>query len=64
MNRYVYDGPVMIFDQVAQEDWHAETMAVSAKKAKSNLQFRWKKENGYTADIKIHLPGKLEIEED
>lgn len=44
MNRYVYDGPVMEFDTCVTRRWKASTYAVSEKKAKSNLAYRFKKQ--------------------
>lgn len=59
MNRYSYNGPVMEFDNCVQHNWKGETMAVSEKKAKSNLTYQWKKQHGRSASTKIRLPGKL-----
>ena len=61
MNRYSYEGPVMQFERIVQNNWKVETTAPSEKKALSNLSYRWKKENGLTANNKISLPGKLKI---
>lgn len=49
MQQYQYDGPVMRFDDCVQHRW----------KAKSNLAYRYKKENGLMPNTKITLPGKL-----
>ena len=59
--KYVYDGPVMRFDHCIQTKWKAETFALSPQKAKSNLIFRYKKENGFEPTAKITLPGKLKL---
>lgn len=56
---YVYKGAVMIFDRVIDQYWEAETTATSAKKAKSNLIFRYKKMNGLGPTTKITLPGQV-----
>ena len=56
---YVYKGAVMMFDQVIDQYWEAETTATSAKKAKSNLIFRYKKMNGLEPTTKITLPGQV-----
>lgn len=61
MNKYSYNGPVMEFDRCIADRWKGETVAVSEKKAKSNLIFRYKQENGKTANARISLPGKLTI---
>lgn len=57
--KYIYDGPVMKFNTCIQNHWSAETYVSSPAKAKSNLAFRFKKENGFANTAKITLPGKL-----
>lgn len=59
MKEYVYDGPVMRFEDCVQSRWKASTYAPTESKAKNNLAYRFKKENGLTANAKITLPGKL-----
>ena len=59
MNVYYFDGPVMRFENCVQNRWKASTYAPSEAKAKSNLSYRYKKENGLMANTKITLPGKL-----
>ena len=59
--KYRYRGPVMGVDKCIQEDWEGETMAVSERKAKSNLMFRWKKQHGYPPTFLISLPQSLSI---
>lgn len=59
MREYRYDGPVMRFEDCVQHRWKASTYATSEAKAKSNLTYRYKKENGLTPNTKITLPGKL-----
>ena len=61
MNEYIYDGPVMEFGRCITARWMASTYAVSEKKARSNLIFRYNKEHGKTANAKITLPGKLAV---
>ena len=51
----------MEFGSCIQRNWTGETIAVSEKKAKSNLAYRWKKENNRCTGTKISLPGKLTI---
>ena len=57
--RYSYDGPVCEFEKCLTREWKATTFAVSEKKAKSNLAFRFKQETGREANSKISLPGEL-----
>ena len=58
MNRYVYDGPVLIFGRWVT-DWKGETIADSDKKAKSNLTYQYKKKNKLLPNTKVTLPGEL-----
>ena len=57
MNLYLYDGPVMEFDNCVANRWTASTRAVSEKKARSNL----KKKNNRLPGTKIILPGKISL---
>jgi hypothetical protein len=59
--RYTYEGPVLIFGKVATPRWYGETMAVSEKKAKSNLAYQYKRQHGKTACASVSLPGKLMV---
>lgn len=59
MQEYVYDGPVMKFDICIQHNWKAKTIAPTEAKARSNLAYRFKKENGMLPNAKITLPGKI-----
>lgn len=63
MNKYIYDGPVKEFDRLVAEHWKASTYAVSEKKAKSNLAFQYKRENGLMPRTMISLPGKIKLAE-
>lgn len=63
MNKYIYDGPVKEFDRIVTEHWKASTYAVSEKKARSNLAFQYKRENGLLPRTMISLPGKIVIAE-
>lgn len=61
MQEWTYDGPVLIFDKCVADKWHASTFAVSEKKAKSNLKYRFKKEHGYVTGTRVDIPGKLSL---
>lgn len=61
MNRYVYDGPVMEFGTCIMARWKASTYAISEKKARSNLAYRFKRENNRTPNTKITLPDKVKL---
>ena len=59
--KFIYNGPVMKFDTCIKDRWSAETFAPSAAKARSNLAYRFKKENGFASSAKITLPGELKL---
>lgn len=59
--KYIYNGPVMNFDTCIKNRWSAETYAISPAKARSNLTYRFKKENGFAASTKITMPGELKL---
>jgi hypothetical protein len=63
MNKYTYKGPVKEFDTIVRNRWEASTLAVSEKKARSNLIFQYKNETGRAPNAKITLPGKIILEE-
>lgn len=62
MNTYTYNGPVLEFERIIAEHWKGTTIAISEKKAKSNLAFQFKQANGKTPGTKISLPGKLAVQ--
>lgn len=59
MDLYSYTGPVTMFDRCVTNYWKGETYASSEKKAKSNLVYQYKKQNGLMPGAKVSLPGKL-----
>lgn len=61
MKLYFYDGPVLKFDQQISKRWYGKTYAKSERKAKSNLTFQYKKQYGFNPNVKISLPGKIQI---
>lgn len=61
MTLYSYEGPVMKFDVCIDRNWRGETFAHSEAKARSNLAYRYKKENGLAANARITLPGKINV---
>lgn len=55
---WTYKGSVLnSFGDVIDQYWEAETTAVSAKKARANLAYRYKKMHDVPA---VALPGKIE----
>ena len=59
MNLYLYEGPVTAFGKPVANRWRGSTYATSDKKAKSNLAFKYKKQNNLMATSKIDLPGEI-----
>ena len=45
MPKYVYEGPVLEFEHLLTDKWRAETLAPTKRKAISNLQYQFKKNN-------------------
>lgn len=61
---YIYEGPVMQFNNVIQDLWIRGTQAISGKRALANLQFTYKKRKKLSSNVKIILDEKyLRIEE-
>lgn len=59
MNKYTYDGPVLCFDQLLSNSWHASTYAINKKKAKNNIAYQYKKKNKLLPTANIKLPGTM-----
>lgn len=59
MNLYLYNGPVMIFDNCVADKWNGQTYAKSKTKAKSNLSYQFKKQNNLSSSALVKLPGEL-----
>ncbi len=57
--KYQFKGAIYLFDRVVYNNWTGETIAVSEKKALSNLAFRAKKQMGYLPSARLTLNGKL-----
>ena len=61
MDKYVYQGPVMLFDRCVANNWKAETWAESKNKARSNLAYQAKKACNVSAGSRVTLPGEIKI---
>lgn len=57
--KYVYDGPVESFGRCISRMWSGTTTAPTAEKARSNLMYKFKKENNMAPHTKIELVGKI-----
>ena len=64
MAKYEFVGAVMHFDKCIAYIKSAETIAPSEAKARNNIAYRWKKENGYGSKEKITLQGQMILKED
>ena len=62
MTLYTYDGPVFEFERLIADRWKAQTYAVSEAKARTNLAYQFKRDNGRVPRTKITLPGKIVAE--
>lgn len=58
---YFYEGPVIEFGRCVQNIWRGQTIAVSEKKARSNLAYQWKEQNSKMANSRVELPGEIRI---
>lgn len=62
---YTYEGPVLNqFGHLLDLHWYAQTLANSQSKARSNLMYRYKKENNMALHCRIDLPGKFTFEKE
>ena len=57
--RYYYDGPVMEFNKVIANNWSSNTYAPSARKARSNLTYQFKKQFNRAPSARITLVGEV-----
>jgi hypothetical protein len=58
---YRYIGPVLLFDRVIASEWSGETKAPTARKAKSNLIYQFKKQSNRLPSSRITLPGEIKM---
>lgn len=49
----------MAFDRLIANNWSGETVAISEKKAKSNLGYQFKKDANLANNTRVSLPGKI-----
>ena len=60
MRKYIYNGPVMVFDKCVTGNWVAETVAPSKAKAKSNIIYQFKKANNLIPSARVSIiPDKI-----
>lgn len=57
--KYAFEGVVMMFDRIYASNVRMETTAVSEAKARSNMTYRFKLQNGLSNCAKISLVGKI-----
>lgn len=60
-HKYVYEGPVMMFDSLIADHWKGETMAPSESKARSNLTYQFKIQHNRIPGSRYSLPGKIKM---
>ena len=61
MNLYLYDGPVMEFNNCVANRWTASTRRSLKRRTRSNLTYQFKKKNNRLPGTKIILPGKISL---
>ena len=59
MNKYMYIGPVIIFNRCVVNKWIASTYAQSKSKARSNFSYQFKRQNNLLVSANVTLPGKI-----
>ena len=55
---YRYSGPVYHYDKLICSYYEAETTAATLAKAKSNIAWRYRNDNGFNTRYQLSLPGK------
>lgn len=58
---YLYEGPVMKFETCIVNKWRAYSYAANEGEARSNLAYRFKKQNNLLPGARITLPGKFTV---
>ena len=56
---YRYEGTVVIFGRVVARQYKAQTLAVSAAKARSNIAWQYHKIGNVADGIPVNLPGEI-----
>lgn len=59
MKKYKFTGAVFLFNSLVLNNWSAETVAITPKKAMSNLVYQAKRAMGYLPSTQIKLDGNL-----
>jgi hypothetical protein len=63
MNQYKYEGPVCTsmfgVERCISSKWVGSTYAVSIEKARSNMLYSYKKENGLMVNNNLYFPNKI-----
>lgn len=50
---YWYKGPVVVFDKLSSNTWSGMTVAVSEKKARSNLAYQYRQQAGLSRSTPV-----------
>lgn len=59
MKKWEFFGSVLRYGKVIDPSWHGRTIAVSERKAYSNLMHQFKQQNGLTNATNIKLEGDI-----
>lgn len=57
--RFKYDGPILFYNNVVDNNWKAITYAETKRRAISNLKYQANRYLGKTEKNKISLPGNI-----
>lgn len=60
-DRYIYEGPILVFGKCVCDIWKGETWASSETKAKNNLLYQAKKYCNLTSGGHVELPGTIKM---
>lgn len=61
MHIWKYSGEVLMFGKVIARNWHGETSAETKDKAKSNLLYKFKKENNLQPWVKVTFVNDISL---
>ena len=63
MEEYIFVGPVTVFGKVVSNKWCGTNRAVSKMKARSDLEYQFKKEANLVAGSRVELVGDVKLAE-
>lgn len=61
MKKYMYEGPIMVFETCVASNWKAYTTATSEAQARNNMTYKAKRLLNKLPSTRVTLPGKITI---